>query len=121
MKQIRSALPDILIFSVVHVIDEHSVDTALGYEGLADYILLDSGKPSKGVLGGTGEVHNWNLSRIIVERLKTPVFLAGGLNPGNVAEAIFSVKPYGVDLCSGLRTNDELDPIKLNTFIENLP
>lgn len=121
LKQIRVALPDVLIFSVVHVVDEQSIDTAMGYEGLADYILLDSGKPAKGILGGTGEVHNWNLSRAIVEHLKTPVFLAGGLNPGNVADAISLVKPYGVDLCSGLRTNDELDPMKLNTFIENLP
>ena len=120
LSQVRSLLPDIIIFSVVHVIDESSIHTAKSYEGIADYILLDSGKPSKGILGGTGAVHNWDYSKQIVKELNIPVFLAGGLNPNNVRNAVDQVNPGGVDLCSGLRTNDKLDAEKLNAFVNNL-
>lgn len=120
LSQVRSLLPDIIIFSVVHVVDETSIDTAKSYENIADYILLDSGKPSKGVLGGTGAVHNWDYSKQIVKELNIPVFLAGGLNPNNVRIAVDQVNPGGVDLCSGLRTNDKLDAEKLNAFVNNL-
>jgi phosphoribosylanthranilate isomerase len=120
LTNIRKLLPDTVIFSVVHVVDENSINVAKSYQEIADFILLDSGKPAKGILGGTGAVHNWDYSRRIVEELSTPVFLAGGLNPGNVESAIDSVNPFGLDLCSGLRTNDKLDPEKLNDFVEKL-
>ena len=68
-------------------------------------------------LGGTGRVHDWALSRRIVESAPCPVFLAGGLNAGNVADAIRTVRPYGVDLCTGVRTDDALDPTKLAAFM----
>ena len=78
-------------------------------------ILLDSGNPNLQTkeLGGTGRVHNWNLSRKIVEQSKRPVYLAGGINPMNIKQAVEEVQPYGIDLCSGVRTNKLLDPIKL--------
>ncbi len=121
LSKVRGLLPDTIIFSVVHVIDESSIHTAKSYEGIADYILLDSGKPSKGILGGTGAVHDWDYSKRIVRELNIPVFLAGGLNPNNVKNAVDQVNPAGVDLCSGLRTNDKLDAEKLNAFVNNLP
>ncbi len=61
-------------------------------------------------------MHDWSLSRAIVEALDIPVFLAGGLRPENVGEAIAQVQPFGVDLCSGVRTDDKLDGDKLKSF-----
>jgi phosphoribosylanthranilate isomerase len=69
------------------------------------------------VLGGTGRVHDWSISRRIVEASPVPVFLAGGLTPSNVAEAIRTVRPFGVDLCTGLRTEGRLDGAKLDAFM----
>jgi len=84
--------------------------------------LLDSGRPSASVreLGGTGRVHDWSVSAAFVQASPRPVFLAGGLSPANVGEAIRRVRPYGVDLCSGIRTCGELDPVKLLAFIEQV-
>ncbi|MEO6655199.1 MAG: phosphoribosylanthranilate isomerase, partial [Pyrinomonadaceae bacterium] len=83
-----------------------------------DVILLDSGNPTLAVkeLGGTGRRHDWGLSRRIVETCGKPVFLAGGLNAGNVREAIETVQPFGLDLCSGVRTDGKLDLNKLGAF-----
>lgn len=85
-------------------------------------ILLDSGNPNLEIkeLGGTGRVHNWKLSRKIIESISKPVFLAGGLKPENIREAIEKVKPYGVDLCSGVRTNGRLDLEKLGRFFKEV-
>ncbi len=81
--------------------------------------LLDSGRPNADMpeLGGTGRTHDWALSRKIVEASSKPVFLAGGLNAENVGEAIAKVRPYGVDICSGVRTGGHLDPEKLERFM----
>jgi len=104
---------------VIHVIDEHSVDEAIRIAESVDAILLDSGNPSLKIkeLGGTGRVHNWELSRRIRINAKCPVFLAGGLNPENVRQAIETVRPFGVDVCSGVRTDGNLDIRKLESFI----
>ena len=85
---------------------------------MVDAILLDSGNPNLKVkeLGGTGRVHNWKLSRQIRENSKCPVFLAGGLNPENVRQAIEEVQPFAVDVCSGVRTDGKLDRQKLELF-----
>ncbi|MES1223341.1 MAG: phosphoribosylanthranilate isomerase, partial [Bacteroidota bacterium] len=81
--------------------------------------LLDSGMPKAAVktLGGTGNVHDWEISREIVKNVTVPVFLAGGLNAQNVKQAIETVRPFGVDVCSGVRTNGKLDPDKLKGFM----
>lgn len=115
---IRAALPAVKLVQVIHVIDEASVDEALHAAEDVDALLLDSGNPNLAVkvLGGTGKVHNWNLSRRIVDQSRVPVFLAGGLHPGNVREAIDAVQPFGLDLCSGVRTDKKLDPAKLEAF-----
>jgi phosphoribosylanthranilate isomerase len=89
---------------------------------LVDALLLDSGNPNLDIkeLGGTGRVHNWTLSKKIVEQSKVPVFLAGGLNSENVRQAIEQVQPFGLDLCSGVRTDKKLDPKKLEMFFNNV-
>jgi phosphoribosylanthranilate isomerase len=119
---IRAALPAIKIVQVIHVRDERSFDEALQAAAQADALLLDSGNPSLAIkqLGGTGRVHDWKLSRRIVEQSPVPVFLAGGLNAANVREAIDQVHPFAVDLCSGVRTNGHLDPKKLEAFFNVL-
>ena len=85
-----------------------------------DFILLDFGNPNlqKKVLGGTGKTHNWELSKKIAEQVDVPVFLAGGLNPENVKVAINQVKPFSVDVCSGVRTEKLLSPQKVKSFIQ---
>ncbi len=119
---IRTALPNIKIVQVVHVTDEISVKNAIELSEHVDAILLDSGNKNLEIkeLGGTGRTHNWNLSRKIVEEVKIPVYLAGGINSSNVAEAINTVKPFGIDLCSSVRTNGKLDKNKLTEFFNIL-
>ena len=116
---LREALPGIALVQVIHVRDESAVAAAVGVAPMVDGLLLDSGNPAAPVkeLGGTGRVHDWALSRRIVAEAPCPVFLAGGLNPGNVAEAIHHVRPYGVDLCTGVRTEGALDAGKLGAFM----
>ena len=120
--EIRSSLPSIKLVQVIHVIDDKSVDEAVRISEFVDALLLDSGNPSLKVkeLGGTGRVHNWSLSRKIVEQCNAPVYLAGGLKAENVQKAIEEVQPYGVDLCSGVRTNGKLDKKKLIMFLSKV-
>ncbi|MFZ4622586.1 MAG: phosphoribosylanthranilate isomerase, partial [Bacteroidota bacterium] len=117
-RALRNELPGVSIVQVIHVIDQSSVEEAVNVSQYVDLILLDSGNPKLAVkeLGGTGRRHDWSLSRKIVESVTVPVFLAGGLKEENVREAIETVRPYGVDLCSGVRTNGRLDEGKLERF-----
>ena len=94
---IKAALPGIMIMRSVPVYGEESVDIAKAYEGLADYLLLDSHRPSDKQIGALGVPHDWSISRRIVEMVRTPVVLAGGLGHDNVAQAIPMVRPAGVD------------------------
>jgi phosphoribosylanthranilate isomerase len=121
-EKIRQALPAIKIVQVIHVIDEKTIDEAIRISHLVDALLLDSGNPNLEIkeLGGTGRVHNWTISRKIVEQSKVPVFLAGGLTSENVRQAIEQVQPFGIDLCSGVRTDKKLDPKKLEAFFNNV-
>ena len=116
--ELRHALPGIGLVQVIHVMDETSVAEALTVAPHVDALLLDSGNPSLAVkeLGGTGRVHDWTLSAEIVRRSPVPVFLAGGLKPHNVADAIRAVRPFGLDLCTGVRTDGRLDESKLAAF-----
>jgi phosphoribosylanthranilate isomerase len=116
---IRTALPHVKIVQVIHVIDEQSIEDAIRIAPEADALLLDSGNPRASIktLGGTGSIHNWELSREIVKAVDVPVFLAGGLHAGNIREAIQKVQPFGVDVCSGVRTEGKLDPFKLASFV----
>ena len=117
-RDLRAALPGIGIVQVIHVTGPESVDEARATAAEVDALLLDSGNPALAVkeLGGTGRRHDWRLSREIRERSDVPVFLAGGLTPENVAQAIAEVGPFGLDVCSGVRTNGALDERKLERF-----
>ena len=121
-KQIKEALPGIKVVQVIHVIDENSVAEAIKVSEDVDAILLDSGNPNLEIkeLGGTGRIHNWELSRTIREKISIPVFLAGGLNHTNVIEAIETVSPFAVDVCSGVRTNGNLDENKVRLFFNEV-
>ncbi|HET55296.1 MAG TPA: phosphoribosylanthranilate isomerase [Ignavibacteria bacterium] len=121
-KELKEALPGISIVQVIHVNDESSVEEAIRVSEDVDGILLDSGNQKLEVkeLGGTGRTHDWRLSKKIVDSVSKPVFLAGGLNPSNVEDAIKTVMPYGLDICSGVRTNGKLDENKLKEFFDKV-
>lgn len=119
--RLRQALPGISLVQVVHVTGTESLEEAVSIVAPdVDAILLDSGNPKLAVkeLGGTGRTHDWTLSKRIREAVDIPVFLAGGLNGTNVAEAINQIGPFGVDVCSGVRTNGKLDAVKLADFFQ---
>jgi len=120
--KLKEKLPEIKLVQVIHVLDEQSIEEAVSVQNYVDALLLDSGNPKLKVkeLGGTGRIHNWEISRKIVNAVKIPVFLAGGLNPKNVREAMGTVQPYGLDLCSGVRSNGNLDEMKLNLFFKEV-
>jgi phosphoribosylanthranilate isomerase len=115
---LRAGAPGIGIVQVIHVEGPEALDEAVAVAPHVDAILLDSGRPSLVVkeLGGTGRRHDWSVSRRIREAVPVPVFLAGGLNPENLAEAVDAVGPFGLDVCSGVRTDGALDPVKLDRF-----
>ncbi len=118
-QEIRRTLPGVKIVQVIHVVDESAITEADEVAPLVDAILLDSGNPNLPVkeLGGTGRIHNWEISSRIRAHVPVPIYLAGGLNMDNVREAIERVKPFGVDICSGVRSNGQLDALKLEKFI----
>jgi len=120
-EQIKEALPSVKIVQVIHVIDSASVELAIKLSESVDALLLDSGNPNLKIkeLGGTGRVHNWSLSRQIRDNARCPVFLAGGLKPENVKQAIDEVLPFAIDVCSGVRSNGMLDTDKLKNFMMN--
>ncbi|MBI5456891.1 phosphoribosylanthranilate isomerase [Candidatus Kaiserbacteria bacterium] len=106
------------VYVAIHVSDESALEEAKKFEDAADAIILDSTDKS-GALGGTGKAHDWDISRRIVESVSIPVILAGGLNPENVAEAIQKVRPYAVDVQSGVSNRDGSKNIeKVRLFIE---
>ena len=121
-QELREALPGVSLVQVVHVTGPEAVDEAIEVAPHVDAVLLDSGNQSLAIkeLGGTGRTHDWSLSRKIREAIEVPLFLAGGLNPSNVAAAIREVQPFGIDVCSGLRTNGNLDRKKLETFVDRI-
>lgn len=117
-KSIKTELPWVKLVQVIHVIDDGSIAEAKKLSNYVDAILLDSGNPKLAIkeLGGTGRIHNWEISAKIRSASDKPVFLAGGINKDNVIQAIETVEPYGIDLCSGVRTNGKLDDKKLKDF-----
>jgi len=117
--QLRAALPGIRLVQVIHVGGEEAIGEARDIAPLADALLLDSGRPHEAirVLGGTGRTHDWTISRRIVEAASCPVFLAGGLRPDNVGAAVRTVRPFAVDVCTGVRADYRLDPARLQAFV----
>ena len=121
-ERLSELLPNTKKVKVVHVESEKSFDLIDKYSPYVHAFLLDSGKPNLKTpeYGGTGRTHDWTISAEFVRRSPIPVFLAGGLNSENVLDAIKLVRPFGVDLCSGARTNNRLDPQKLEAFITQI-
>jgi phosphoribosylanthranilate isomerase len=119
---LRAALPGIALVQVIHVRGLEALEEARAVAPFVNAILLDSGNPALAVkeLGGTGRVHDWTVSRVIREALDIPIYLAGGLHAGNVQDAIRQVGPFGLDLCSGVRSNGHLDEGKLALFFEHV-
>lgn len=119
-RELKLAVPGISIVQVVHVTGPESVEEAEAVAPHVDAILLDSGNQKLAVkeLGGTGRRHDWALSRKIRERIAIPLFLAGGLTPENVGQAIQEVGPFALDVCSGVRTSGKLDAEKLKGFFD---
>lgn len=122
LQVLRRALPAVRLVQVIHVVDASSVEEAHAVAPHVDALLLDSGNQKLAVkeLGGTGRTHDWRLSRRIRDEVPRPVYLAGGLGPANVAAAVATVQPYGLDLCSGVRTDGRLDAMKLAAFFRQL-
>jgi phosphoribosylanthranilate isomerase len=119
LQRLRALCPGVQLVQVIHVIDETSIAEALAATPWVDALLLDSGNPGLAIkeLGGTGRQHDWQLSRRIRDAVAPlPLYLAGGLSADNVAEAIRTVRPYGLDLCNGVRTEGQLDAAKLRDF-----
>ena len=122
-EDLRSALPGVSLVQVIHVTGEESIDEAcrIAEQGV-DALLLDSGDqrlPVK-LLGGTGRTHDWRISRRIREAVNVPIFLAGGLSSENLANAVRDVQPFGLDVCSSLRTDGKLDESKLSQFFSRV-
>ena len=102
--------------NVITAVDAADPDRVRGYDGVADAILLDS--TTEGGAGGTGETHDWEAARALVDDCTTPVVLAGGLTPENVADAVRTVDPYAVDVSSGVeRAGGEKDHDAVASFV----
>ncbi len=114
---LRHHFPCLRILQVVHVHGEDAIEDAVAAQEHSHGVLLDSSNPDKGQLGATGATHDWSISRRIVEACHLPVYLAGGLRPDNIAQAIATVRPAGVDLCTGVRKDGQLDPERVAAFI----
>lgn len=117
LDRLAEQAPKLKRIQVLHVEGPEVFDVMASYAGRCEAYLLDSGRPGMGELGGTGRVHNWQISAEVVARADRPVFLAGGLTPDNIGEAIARVRPFGVDLCTGVRTEGRLDSPKLAAFM----
>ena len=121
-EDLRKSLPGISLIQVIHILGSESIAQAKSVAPFVNALLLDSGNKSGQVveLGGTGRQHDWAVSAEICRQVEIPVFLAGGLNADNVITAIKQVRPFAVDVCSGVRTNKMLDRNKLASFIHNV-
>lgn len=112
--------PAVRRVQVIHVQDMSALDLIPVYAPHMHAFLLDSGRPGAATpeFGGTGRRHDWSISRAFVEASPLPVFLAGGLNPDNARQAVHEVNPFGLDLCTGVRTDGRLDEAKLKAFMK---
>jgi phosphoribosylanthranilate isomerase len=95
--RLKARLPNSRIMRSIPVSGKQSLAIARDYAEIVDFLLLDSYRAADRQIGGLGTTHDWSISRCIVEQVRVPVILAGGLGPDNVADAIRSVRPAGVD------------------------
>jgi phosphoribosylanthranilate isomerase len=120
VQKLRKALPGVQIVQAIPVSGPKAIKLGLAYQGVCDVCFLDSKDPNVEVIGATGAVHDWSISRQIVEKLSIPVILAGGLSPENVAGAIAVVHPWGVDSnsCTNFPGTWDKDPERVRRFVD---
>lgn len=117
LRELRLALPGVRLVRALHTADAHVLDSVRALAEWVDAFILDSANPADDRVGGTGLTHDWSISRRIVEASPVPVILAGGLDGDNVAAAIATVRPYGVDANTRLRGGDGFKhPAKVGAF-----
>jgi len=118
-RALKTRFPQVPIMRAIPVIDEASIETAASYQGVADFLLLDSWDPGTRQFGALGRTHDWGLSRRIVDDVGISTILAGGLGPENVAAAIAEVRPAGVDSKTKTDRAGELgkDLAKVQAFV----
>ena len=122
LQKIKTSAPEIKIVKSLIVFRDNQ-DQLLSdvnqYSEFVDAFIMDTYDPTTGASGATGKTHDWNISKLLVERSTKPVILAGGLTPENVREAIVTVRPAGVDAHTGMEGPDgRKDPVKVRRFVE---
>ena len=119
-EELARLIPSTHRVQVIHIQSKGDLQLIDRYAPFVHAFLLNSGKSTGDgpISGGTGRVHDWSLSAQFVQQSPLPVFLAGGLSAENVGRAIRTVRPFGVDLCSGARSKGRLDPDKLTAFVQ---
>jgi phosphoribosylanthranilate isomerase len=124
IKNIRNNNKDIRIIKSLIIRDDNKIfpiDEINEYEDQVDYFITDTYDPKTGAEGATGKTHDWNMSREIVIYSKKPVILAGGLTPDNISDAIRVVKPFGVDVHTGIEDDiGNKDRDKACLFVFNI-
>ncbi len=115
---LRAGLPHLRVIRALNVVGPESVERVRDIQRRVDAVILDTFDPVTGMRGATGKTHDWELSRQIVSRARVPVILAGGLTPDNVAAAIEQVGPWGVDVHTGVESEDgRRDLAKIREFV----
>src|SRR5262249_6130052 len=118
LRLIRAALPHLKLIRAVHVTGPDAIARAHALERHVDALILDTYDPVSGRGGATGKTHDWEVSRALVQAVRVPIILAGGLTPDNVATAIRRVEPWGVDVHTGVEDPDGTRNLaKIRAFI----
>jgi len=97
VRQLKQRCGTLTVMRSIPIVDDESIAIARSYDGVADMLLLDSHRPGDVQIGALGVTHSWEIDRKIVESVRIPVIIAGGLGPDNVVDAIRVVRPAGVD------------------------
>ncbi len=120
VEKIYKSLPNVKLVRLIHISKDGKICTNYKKVQYVDYYLLDSFNLKTNQVGGTGLIHDWNKSSELIKELNKPVFLAGGLNPDNVKQAVSLAHPYGVDVNSGCKNKLGMkDKNKVKNFILN--
>ena len=116
---LRAVLPPIPILQAISVTGPESVAEAQAYAAVADMLITDTQHPDIRGIGASGRTHDWSVSHAIVEAVRVPVILAGGLSPDNVADAVRAVRPWGVDSATHTNVNGSTrkDVAKVRAFV----
>ena len=97
LRTLKAKFPQISLMRSIPVVDESSISLACSYDGIADWLLLDTYESGDRQIGALGVTHSWELDRRIIESVRIPAIIGGGLGPENVQDAIRAARPAGVD------------------------